>query len=210
MALNLVAVESYVAVIDTGGFRAAAERLGITQGAISQQIRRLESELGASLIHRDPAGCRPAPGTEAFLRYARTLLDVADRAARLFADPEIVVGASSNIGIYLLQPWLKAISDAQAGRYRVRQYLGTNRDVIDRLVCGDVDVALTEWWAPRPGFDATVWKEEELVVIVGPNHRWSDRDAVSEPLPTCWMSRSAGCGVSWPRMGEAPGRRAID
>ncbi|MGD9990692.1 MFS transporter [Pseudonocardia sp.] len=34
--------------------------------------------------------------------------------------------------------------------------------------------------------------------------------AITEPLPTCWMSRSAGCGVSWPRMGEAPGRRAID
>ena len=38
----------------------------------------------------------------------------------------------------------------------------------------------------------------------------STRRAASEPLPTCWMSRSAGCGVSWPRMGEAPGRRAID
>jgi DNA-binding transcriptional LysR family regulator len=179
MPVSLASVAAYLAVIDTGGFRAAATQLGVTQGAVSQQVRRLESELGASLVHRDPAGCRPAPGSETFLRYARTLLDVADRATRLFSDPELVVGAASNIGIYLLQPLLKAISDAHAGRYRVRQYLGTNRDVIDRLVLGDIDVAVTEWWEPRPGFDATIWREEDLVVIVGPDHPWAGRATVS-------------------------------
>ena len=179
MPVSLASVAAYLAVIDTGGFRAAATRLGVTQGAVSQQVRRLESEVGASLVHRDPGGCHPAPGTEPFLRYARTLLDVADRATRLFSDPELVVGAASNIGIYLLQPLLKAISDAHAGRYRIRQYLGTNRDVIDRLVLGDVDVALTEWWEQRPGFDATIWREENLVAIVGPDHPWAERATVS-------------------------------
>jgi DNA-binding transcriptional LysR family regulator len=179
MPVSVASVAAYLAVIDTGGFRAAAARLGVTQGAVSQQVRRLESELGTSLVHRDPAGCRPAPGTEPFARYARTLLDVADRAARLFSDPELVVGAASNIGIYLLQPLLKAISDAHADRYRIRQYLGTNREVIDRLVLGDIDVAVTEWWEQRPGFDATVWREENLVVIVGPGHRWAERATVS-------------------------------
>lgn len=176
--MNPASVAAYLAVIDTGGFRSAAARLGVTQGAVSQQVRRLENEVGASLIHRDPAGCRPAPGSETFLRYARTLSDLADRAARIFRDPELVVGAASNIGIYLLQPLLKAIGDAYADRYRIRQYLGTNRDVVDRLVLGAVDVAITEWWEQRPGFDATVWREEELVVIVGPAHPWWRRGRV--------------------------------
>lgn len=179
MPLNIASVDANLAVIDSGGFRAAAAGLGVTQGAVSQQVRRLESDLGASLIQRDPAGCRPAPGTEAFLRYARTLVDVADRAERLFTDPELVVGAASNIGIYLLQPLLKAIADTHAGRYRIRQYLGTNRDVIDRLLLGDLDVALTEWWEQRPGFEATIWREEPLVVIVGPDHPWANRSTVS-------------------------------
>lgn len=179
MPLNLTSVAAYLAVIETGGFRAAAVRLGVTQGAVSQQVRRLESELGASLIQRDPGCCRPASGTDAFERYARTLVDVAGRAERLFTDPELVVGAASNIGIYLLQPLLKAISDAHAGRYRIRQYLGTNRDVIGRLVLGDIAVALTEWWEQRPGFDAAVWREEPLVVIVGPGHPWTNRTTVS-------------------------------
>lgn len=177
--VNAAQVAAYLAVIDTGGFRSAAARLGVTQGAVSQQVRRLETEVGASLIQRSGAGCRPAPGTEAFVRYARTLADVADRAARLFRDPELVVGAASNIGTYLLQPMVKAIGDAHAGRYRIRQYLGTNSDVLDRLVRGAVDVAVTEWWDHRPGFEATRWREEELVVIAGPGHRWWQRGSVT-------------------------------
>jgi DNA-binding transcriptional LysR family regulator len=176
--VNAAQVAAYLAVIDTGGFRSAAAQLGVTQGAVSQQVRRLETEVGANLIQRSGAGCRPAPGTEAFVRYARTLADVADRAARLFRDPELVVGAASNIGTYLLQPMVKAISDAHTGRYRIRQYLGTNSDVLDRLVLGAVDVAVTEWWDHRPGFEATRWREEELVVIAGPGHRWWQRGSV--------------------------------
>lgn len=177
--MNPAWLASYLAVIDTGGFRAAAASLGVTQGAVSQQVRRLEAELGATLVHRDPAGCRPVPGTETFLRYARTLVDLSDRAARLFTDPELVVGAASNIGIYLLQPLLKTIGDTHAGRYRIRQHLGTNTDVIGQLADGGVDVAITEWWQHKPGFEATAWREEELVVIVGPGHPWSGRDNVA-------------------------------
>lgn len=178
MPVSLTSVAAYVAVIDLGGFRAAATRLGVTQGAVSQRVRRLEGQLGASLVHRDPGWCHPAPGTEPFLRYARTLLDVADRAARLFSHPELVVGAASNIGIYLLQPHFKAIGDAHASHYRIHQYIGANRDVMERLVLGEVDVAVTEWWEQRPGFEATKWCEVDLVVIVGPTHPWWRRARV--------------------------------
>lgn len=177
--MNLIQLAAYVAVIDTGGFRAAATRLGVTQGAVSQHVRKLETELGASLIQRDPVRCVPAPAHAAFERYARTLLDVAERATRLFTDPELVVGAASNIGTYLLQPLIKSIGTAHAGRYRIRQVLGTNVDILDSLVRGEVDVALTEWWDQRPGFEATPWRDEPLVVIVGPGHRWARRSSVT-------------------------------
>jgi DNA-binding transcriptional LysR family regulator len=176
--VNLNQVAAYVAVLDTGGFRAAAAQLGVTQGAVSQHIRRLESELGVSLIQRASTHCAPAPAGAAFERYARALLDLADRAGRLFSDPEVVVGAASNIGIYLLQPAIKAIGQAHAGRYRIRQRMGTNREVLDQLTAGTVDVAVTEWWDQRPGFEATPWRDEPLVVIVGPDHPWAARTSV--------------------------------
>jgi len=177
--MNLTQVAAYVAVVDTGGFRAAAARLGVTQGAVSQHIRRLETELGATVIQRDPVRCVPAPAHAAFERYARTLLDVAERARRLFSDPELVVGSASNIGTYLLQPLIRSIGEAHADRYQIRQVIGTNRDIVDRLVSGEADVALTEWWDRRSGFEATPWRDEPLVVIVGPRHRWVGRDSVT-------------------------------
>lgn len=172
--MNLNQVAAYVAVLDTGGFRAAAARLGVTQGAVSQHVRRLEAELGTSLIERASA----APASAAFERYARALLDLADRATRLFSNPELVVGAASNVGIYLLQPVIRTIGDAHAGRYRIRQRMGTNREILDDLSTGAVDVALTEWWDERPGFEATPWRDEPLVVIVGPDHRLAGRTSV--------------------------------
>lgn len=172
-------VAAYLAVIDTRGFRSAAAVLGVSQGAVSQQVRRLEAEVGVRLIQRAGTGCRPAPGTEAFVRYARALADVAGRAARLFRDPELVVGAASNVGTYLLQPLVKAIGDAHAGRYRIRQHLGTNSEVLERLTLGAVDLAVTEWWDHRPGFEAKRWREEELLVIVGPAHRWWERTSLA-------------------------------
>ena len=177
--MNLTHVGAYLAVLDTGGFRPAAARLGVTQGAISQQIARLETELGVTLIQRGQGGCRPAPGTEVFTRYARTLLELADRATRVLADPVLVVGAASNIGTYLLQPVVKTIGDAHADHYRIRQRLGPNAEIIECLQTGAIDVAITEWWDYRPGFEATVWREEDLVVIVGPGHAWWGRATVT-------------------------------
>jgi DNA-binding transcriptional LysR family regulator len=177
--MNLNQLAAYVAVLDTGGFRAAAARLGVTQGAVSQHIRRLETELGTSLVERSSTGCLPAPASAAFERYARALLELADRAGRLFSDPELVVGAASNIGIYLLQPMIRSIGATHASRYRIRQRMGTNREVLDELCTGAVDVAVTEWWDGRPGFEATPWREEPLVVIVGPDHPWAGRTGVS-------------------------------
>lgn len=177
--MNLNQVAAYVAVLDTGGFRAAATRLGVTQGAVSQHIRRLEDELGVSLIQRGSTRCGPAPTGAAFERYARALLELAGRASRLFTDPELVVGAASNIGIYLLQPAIKAIGDAHAGRYRIRQQIGTNQEVLDQLSAGTVDVAVTEWWDQRPGYEATPWRDEPLIVVIGPDHRWAGRVSVA-------------------------------
>ena len=52
--MNLNQMTAYVAVLDTGGFRAAAARLGVTQGAVFRHIRRLESEPGTSLLLEGP------------------------------------------------------------------------------------------------------------------------------------------------------------
>ncbi len=70
-----------VAVVETGTFTAAAEQLGFTQSAVSQQIRQLERAAGVALFDR-PGGPRPAELTAAgrmVLEHARSVLARIDR-----------------------------------------------------------------------------------------------------------------------------------
>ncbi|MHA6625558.1 LysR family transcriptional regulator [Pseudonocardia sichuanensis] len=80
MELDLGAVRAFVAVTDHRRFGEAADELGISQQAVSKRIAKLESDLGAVLLHRGPAGAEPTEDGAALLVPARALLGAADRA----------------------------------------------------------------------------------------------------------------------------------
>ncbi len=67
----------FMAVAEERNFTRAAERIPIAQPAISQQIRRLEAELGEHLFVRNRRGIRLTPAGEALLPHARTMLQAA-------------------------------------------------------------------------------------------------------------------------------------
>ncbi|TDB87921.1 LysR family transcriptional regulator [Actinomadura sp. KC216] len=176
--MNLDHLASYLAVLRTGSFHAAARERGLSQASVSLHVRALENRYGTALIVRDRSGCRPVPGTDEFVHYAGLLLDLADRAGRALARPQLVVGASSNIGTYLIQPIFKSFAAEHAG-FETRLVIGANAAMPDRLAAGGIDIALMEWWDHRPGFQAERWRTEEVVVIVGADHPWRSRSAVA-------------------------------
>ncbi|HXO69054.1 MAG TPA: LysR family transcriptional regulator, partial [Bradyrhizobium sp.] len=63
--LDLDLLRSFVSVVDAGGFTRASQRVHRTQGAVSQQIKRLEQALGCPLFVRDGGGGRRVAPTEA-------------------------------------------------------------------------------------------------------------------------------------------------
>ena len=178
--IDLACVASFLAVAETGGFRAAAQRVGLSQPAVTQHIRKLERWLRAELIDRGNAGSVLTPQGRAFLPYAEILVRTSERAQAMFEKKNIVVGASSNIGIYLLPKHLKACSEALGLELDI--VIGANPDIADRLQNLAIDVAFTEWWDERPGFVAQCWKQERLVVIVPPGHPWADRESIPAAL----------------------------
>ena len=75
-ALNIRSLEAFVAIVDCGSITKAAERVGLTQPAVSIALRELESALGATLIDRDLRPLRPTrPGTILHRRAMRLLSD---------------------------------------------------------------------------------------------------------------------------------------
>jgi DNA-binding transcriptional LysR family regulator len=177
--LDLALVEAFLAIVEARGFRAAARRLGVSQPQVSRQLRRLEERLGAVLIRRGRGSSAPTAEGGRFLPHARALMEAARRAETALLPRPLVVGAASNPGLYLLPALLTADIELR---------LGSNPETLARLEIGEVDVAVTEWWDGRAGFEAIAWREEGLVGIVPPGHRFATARSVpldlflAEPL----------------------------
>ena len=177
--MNLEHVRSYLALLRTGNYHRAAKQLGIAQPTVSQHIRKLEKSLGATLIIRDRNGCGIAPRTEAFARYAKALVRLADKARNSLSRPPMTVGASTNVGTYLLQPLFKDFYDENRESLNLDLVIDRNDRIADLLEGDEIDVAVMEWWDNRAGFMFLPWKREPLVVIVPPSHPWGTRDSIT-------------------------------
>lgn len=99
-------LRSFVVISEEGGFTAAADKLGRTQPAISQQIKKLESLLERPLLERDKSRIELTTAGESLLGYARQILALNDEAVGHFAAPpvsgRIRFGIPSEFAITLL------------------------------------------------------------------------------------------------------------
>jgi DNA-binding transcriptional LysR family regulator len=100
--VDLRQLRALVAVVDASSFRAAAERLGYAQSAVSHQIAALERALGIVLIHR-PGGRQPVSATTAGVRaseHARSILAGIDRMGADMAALRQGDGAPLRVGVF--------------------------------------------------------------------------------------------------------------
>lgn len=82
-------LRTFVAIVDTGGFTAAAQQVHRTQSAVSMQVQRLETGLGQKLFQRVGRGARLTPEGEALLGYARRLIKLHDEALAILSRPDL-------------------------------------------------------------------------------------------------------------------------
>ncbi|MDF1849647.1 MAG: LysR family transcriptional regulator [Verrucomicrobiales bacterium] len=181
--MNLSQLKSFLAVVDTGSFGAASRELGISQPAVSQHVRKLEQSLEVCLIERGTV-CVPTHRAVAFVRHARTLIEIAERARLSLHSDELRVGASSNVGTYLIQPIFAQFMNESEIKGKLT--IASNPEVAEKLQQGEIDVAAMEWWNEADPesrrFHNEIWREEPLVLIVGPGHRWAGRRLVQADL----------------------------
>lgn len=173
MNINHLAI--FHAVAEERSMSRGAERLFISQPAVSKQIKELETALGVTLFDRLPRGLRLTAAGEVLAGHARRLFAVEADAERAIAELKglalgrLTVGASLTIGDYLLPQIL--------GEYR-RKHPGialhleiANTQVIQqKLRENALDVGLTEGFVEDADLDAEVFGEDELVAVVPPGH----------------------------------------
>ncbi|HEY4203711.1 MAG TPA: LysR family transcriptional regulator, partial [Xanthobacteraceae bacterium] len=84
---DLDLLRSFVSVVDSGGFTRAGERVHKTQSTVSQQIKRLEEDVGRPLLNRSGKTVVPTEDGERLLSYARRMLSLAEEARDVLARP---------------------------------------------------------------------------------------------------------------------------
>ena len=112
--LDLELLRSFVSVVDAGGFTRAGERVHRTQSTVSQQIKRLEDDIGQPLLNRTAKDVTPTEAGERLLSYARRLLALAEEARDVVARPghegAVKLGIPEDFAAYRLAKLLATFS----------------------------------------------------------------------------------------------------
>jgi DNA-binding transcriptional LysR family regulator len=178
--LDIAPLRSLVAVADCGGFQRAATSLHLSQGAVSQHVRRLETALGRTLVERDGRGSRFTADGEALLGHARRILAVHDEALHAFGASGasgLVIGSTEHAAAQLL-PELTAALAATFPDRRIRFRIDRGAQLRSALQDGKIDLALL--LGPAQESDARTVGELHLTWYSAP--QWTS-PAPGEPVP---------------------------
>lgn len=197
MLMHWERILALMAVADTGGFSAAARRLGKTQSAVSQAVSQLERDLRQSLVVRQRGRVRPTQAGELLLLHARRAEEEMAHAQRQLVElsdlqvGRLTIATTDTLACYFMPPALSAFRR----RYpqvdvvlRTAPSPASTRSVLS----GEAEVAvvtlpLADPALQPPAVRVLPLQEQPELVIVGPEH----------PLSTKRRIR-------WPRLAQEP------
>jgi len=180
--LDVDALRSFVLGIDLGSFSRAAERVGRSTSAVSEQMSKLEAQAGRPLLRKQGRGLVPTDAGETMLGYARRLLELNDEAVSAVRAPDLEGWVRLGLPQDFAEHWLPEVLGQfarQHPRVRVEARAERNSDLVDRVGTGKLDLALT--WGEPEGLHAERLGELPIRWIgpAGREVQWPP----SEPLP---------------------------
>jgi DNA-binding transcriptional LysR family regulator len=171
----------FVAVAEELHFRRAAERLHVAQPAVSEQVRKLEQELGVQLLNRTHRSVSLTDAGTAMLEESRRVLrqaDVAQQAAREAAHRSghrLRIGTPHDAFPQALSRALGQVGKALPG-FDLALEMGSGPRLVEDVRAGRLDVAAVCLPAPVNGLRATPFAREGTVAAMPVMHRLADGD----------------------------------
>ncbi|MEA2666550.1 MAG: hypothetical protein QOI11_3494 [Candidatus Eremiobacteraeota bacterium] len=182
--MELRDLRSFVAVAQHRNFSRAAEQLRVSQPALSEQIRKLEDELGAPLFERTSRGALLTDAGEALLPQARAVLAQAELAAETVRSVANGVAGTLTLGFIdsawlgILPPLIRRFAERYPNvKLRLRE-LGT-RQQLEALEAGEIDVGIVRGPVWNAGLAGRLIATESLVIALPAQHRLASGGAVA-------------------------------
>lgn len=172
-------LKSFSTLAELGNFTRTADRLGLTQAAVSQHVKHLEAEFGPLLVRR-PRAVELTPAGQALLSYSVEVECAARQLHSRLADAndecgEITLITPGSIGLYLC-PILLDMQQANPAM-AVRHRFAPDREVLEGVLQNHFELGLVTLRPEDPRLAATPFTQEplELVVPAGDDvHKWED------------------------------------
>jgi DNA-binding transcriptional LysR family regulator len=183
VAITFTQLRTLLAVVDQGGFTAAAEQLGMTQPAVSRAIHVLEAELGTPLLARGRDGVTLTEAGRRALGHARAALGEHDRLrADVAATAGRVTGtlrlASIPSATARLMPARLRTFTTRYPRVTVRLFEGTDQEVRRWLEQGAAEVAVVTLPTTGTRLETRPLAQDELVAVLPAGHQLAVRPSV--------------------------------
>jgi len=182
VTVSLLQLRYFLAVADHGGFTRAAERLGVSQPALSEQVRSLERILGTALFIRTTRNVQITDAGRALRDDLIPLVGALDAAvaramrAGRAGDP-IRIAYTASAGYEALPLILEAL-DTGGRPSPVIANQAPHADVLDAVRRADADAGLVREFGGAPGLDAEVVRREPLHVFMSDAHPLAGRRTI--------------------------------
>ncbi len=172
--MTLDAMKCFCALVETGSFRAAAERVFRSQPAVSQQMRSLEREVGHTLVDRRTG--RPTAQGQVLYARARDILRAMEALQRELADRdtgpagELRLGTSDTTALYLLPPYVRRFAE----RLPQARLVVTNRSsdaIAAQVVRGELDLGIVTLPQNHADLAEEALFRQRLLLVVPRGHR---------------------------------------
>lgn len=205
--MHIETLKVFCDVVETGSFSQAASQNFITQSAVSQQLRSLETRYQCRLLERSRSGARPTPQGTILYRASREILEryrqietELQECARVVSGP-LRVAIVYSVGLHELPPYMKEYLKLYPQVNVHVEYSRPNK-IYDDVMAGRIDLGIVAYPSKHPQVTIVPFREDRLVVVCPPDHRFAGQDKV----PMAMLSGEAFVGYER----EVATRKALD
>ena len=189
--MNLEYFKTFIIVVEKGSFSETAKLVGVSQPAISFQIKVMEKEYGHTLLDRSGNKARPTETGKIFYRFAKDMVrnnellkESLDRLKNVVSG-KLALGASTTPGEYMIPKILgqfkKKFPDVEP-----ELFIADTDDIVEKLANHEIDIAFVGRKISEDNLEYKKFASDELILITHPRHQLANKKTVTlEEVITC-------------------------
>ncbi|NYT43256.1 LysR family transcriptional regulator [Alcaligenaceae bacterium] len=202
LSISIRQLEVFVAIASAGTVRAAAERLFVTQPAVSMALAELERQLNGQLFDRERGRLHLSPRGKEVLPMAQEVIERVHEMLRQSGDQELEltgelrVGASNTIGNYLVGDLLGVFVERHP-QVSLQVSVENTHTITAGLLAHRIDVGCVEGPVNHAQLEVLPWRDDELVVCAAPLHALAQQEdlKVRHFKDAKWILREPGSAM---------------